>query len=186
MTKVYVERQDGLLRAMFLEEGFELTNSVFEADLLCLDGGADITPSLYGEENTHSYNDPTRDLVSLGLYGVAKLRGIPIVGICRGSQLLNVINGGTMIQDVSGHAGAHHFITYQGKVYEVNSTHHQASVPCSEGVVHPEDIYRAPDGVVEAMISRVERTLSFQPHPEYVGRGDSCRLLFFAMLDEIM
>lgn len=184
MTKVYVEGPDHLLVKMFLEEGFDVVDSLFSADLLCLEGGSDVTPSLYGEKNTDSQNSPSKDIHSLGLITAADLLEIPIVGVCRGSQIMNVAYGGKMIQHVEGHAGPPHTITYDGVEYEVTSAHHQASVPHRS--VSTDDVYKAPDGTVEAVIYREERCLGFQPHPEYVGKGHPCRQVFFKMLEEIL
>jgi putative glutamine amidotransferase len=72
------------------------------ADGLLLSGGGDIISLSYGEEPhpTSKYQDAARDTNEIALAHAALERGIPILGICRGLQLLNVALGGTLIQDI--------------------------------------------------------------------------------------
>ena len=180
--KVYVEANDSLIKQMFQSAGWVIANNLFEADLLCLEGGADVTPSLYGHENTHSHNNPNKDDHSFSLASCAHYHlGIPVVGICRGSQVINVFNGGTMKQHISGHGGSHDLV-YEGETYRVTSTHHQESVPNLD----ERFVWRAPDGVCEAALYTDKKMLGVQFHPEYVGPNDSCYKLFFKMLDNIL
>jgi gamma-glutamyl-gamma-aminobutyrate hydrolase PuuD len=184
MTKrVYVENNDNLIAKMFLEEGFTLTDKLFEADLLCLEGGADVTPALYYEENVSSHCDEKTDVHSFGLMKIARMLDIPVVGICRGGQVINVYNGGKMRQHINGH-GIHgtHNLTYEGQNYQVSSVHHQECIPPT----YLDDLYitRADDGTVEVV--EFGGMLSFQPHPEYHQKGHSCRVLFFKLLKTIM
>ena len=187
MKSVYVEGNDPLLKKMFREDGWNIADSVFYADLLCLEGGADVTPSLYGEVNTSSYSNEEKDINSLGLIGVAVLRDIPIVGVCRGSQILNVYHGGTMVQHIEGHAGPDHTVHYQGRDWVVSSSHHQESVPNEEFVY---EVVRAKDETCEAFFIECESPyrvhLGVQFHPEYFPKGHECRELFYLMLSEIM
>lgn len=55
--------------------------------------------------------------------------GIPIIGVCRGAQMLCAAAGGYLIQDVNGHHGRHEVTTYDGNKFIVNSIHHQMMVP---------------------------------------------------------
>lgn len=183
--KVFQEGLDPSMHRFWREEGFTLTGNLFSADLLCLEGGADVTPAIYGHENTASACNPSKDYTSFGLIHLAHNHlNIPVVGVCRGSQVMNVYHGGVMKQHIDGHAGYPHMVEWKGKNYTCTSAHHQESVPCFR---HPEeDILRAPDGVVEAMIYRESRMMGFQPHPEYTGVGHSCRQLFFLLLSEIV
>ena len=103
-VKVYVEGGDYSIVNMFRENGWFVTKNLEEADLVCFQGGADVSPELYGEPNTGSYNQWDIDFLSIVLYNNAKRLGIPMVGICRGGQFLNVMAGGKMIQDYPGHA----------------------------------------------------------------------------------
>jgi putative glutamine amidotransferase len=74
---------------------------------LLLTGGADIDPARYGRPNQGSVNlEPDRDALEAEAYTVAVARGLPILGICRGFQAVNVFRGGTLLQHVEGHVGA--------------------------------------------------------------------------------
>jgi len=74
---------------------------------LLLTGGADIDPARYGKPNQGSVSmEPARDALEHEAYMAAASRGIPILGICRGFQAINVFRGGTLLQHVDGHVGA--------------------------------------------------------------------------------
>jgi putative glutamine amidotransferase len=98
----------------------------------------------------------------------AKL-GIPIIGICRGAQMLCALNGGYLIQHVNGHAGCGHSIrTQEGRIINVNSIHHQMMQP--QGTKHElvawsesslSDVYYDVDTLVEVDIE-----------PEYIRFPD--------------
>jgi putative glutamine amidotransferase len=77
-----------------------------EMDGLLLSGGADIDPALYGGTPDGSTDvDRARDDMELEAWRVAGRREIPVLGICRGFQAINVFMGGSVIQDVPSHAG---------------------------------------------------------------------------------
>ncbi|MFH0716273.1 gamma-glutamyl-gamma-aminobutyrate hydrolase family protein [Staphylococcus delphini] len=162
-------------------------------DGLILSGGQDVSPSLYDEEPYEKLG-PTllkRDLFDYKLIQAAKEKGIPILGICRGAQLINVYHGGTLYQDLSyreqqtlrHHQGqdptetthtvhieptsrlAHVFET---DTMRVNSFHHQAI-----NKVAPQFKVAAStsDGVVEAIESTdYPYLLGIQWHPEMLWR----------------
>lgn len=187
MKYVYVENCDAGITKMFEEDGWGIASDLDKADLLCLEGGADVTPALYKEENTHSGSHIRVDVQSLGLITAAEMLGIPIVGICRGSQILNVANGGKMIQHIEGHAGPAHIVPYMGKHYRVTSGHHQESIP----VVQEDWVLRAPDGTCEAFFvpstGRVGGVnLGVQFHPEWAQKGSECRELFYLLLEKVV
>lgn len=184
MKKVHVEAMDGQICDMFVKEGWIVTHDILEADLLCLEGGADVTPELYGEINTFSQCSLNKDVYSFGLLAIAVQRDIPVVGICRGSQVLNVYNGGKMKQHIEGHGVFSHKLTVDGETYDVSSTHHQESVPCE--VISEDHIWRADDGTVEMIYYEEERMLGCQFHPEYSQDNRNDRKLFFKMLERIM
>ena len=81
-------------------DGQTLRNAVAQLDGLILVGGADVNPLWYGESPIQQLGgvDPQRDLYELKLIKLASDRNIPILGICRGCQLLNVAFGGTLYQ----------------------------------------------------------------------------------------
>ncbi len=170
-------------------------------DGLLFSGGGDLSPAHYGGEDNGRLNniDPERDAVELLLARWALAEGKPVLGICRGIQLLNVAAGGTLIQDIpsqfpgalahwvraSGHRPAHEVelvpgtlladILLAGKASRplgVNSRHHQAV--CR---VAPEFVVsaRAPDGIIEGL-ERPQTQGGFavgvQWHPEDLVPGD--------------
>lgn len=73
-------------------------------DGLLLTGGADIDPSLYGEEAAGSEEtEPGRDALEREAWDAARSRGVPVLGICRGFQAINVFSGGSLVQHVDEH-----------------------------------------------------------------------------------
>ena len=74
---------------------------------LLLTGGADIDPGQYGEAVAGAAEtEPGRDALERAAWDAAAARGVPVLGICRGHQAINVFAGGKLLQDVAGHAGA--------------------------------------------------------------------------------
>lgn len=80
---------------------------VAPVDALLLSGGCDVDPGSYGAarhpETVHT--DPERDLFEFALVAAAERAGIPVLGICRGMQVLNVARGGTLVQHLPDHVG---------------------------------------------------------------------------------
>jgi putative glutamine amidotransferase len=76
-------------------------------DGLLLSGGADVNPSRYGQPNVGSREiEDDRDELEAAAWQAARARGVPVLGICRGLQAINVFSGGSILQHVEGHAGA--------------------------------------------------------------------------------
>lgn len=100
------------------------------ADALLLFGGTDIHPSLYGhlkhpKSQQHGVAPIDRDWEEWYAVREAVIYNIPIIGICRGAQLLCAFAGGTLFQDVNNHHHDHEIVTKDGKIYKPRSTHHQ-------------------------------------------------------------
>jgi putative glutamine amidotransferase len=77
-----------------------------EMDGLLFSGGADIDPALYGEAPAGTTDvDHDRDALELAAWHEAERRSVPVLGICRGLQAINVFSGGKLLQDVPSHAG---------------------------------------------------------------------------------
>src|SRR5574337_2129865 len=91
-------------KQVFTDMGFKVVDNPLKADIFQFMGGEDVSPELYNEPNTHSYSNIHRDIEEMGYLTLAIKFGKPCVGICRGGQFLNVMCGGKMIQDISGHA----------------------------------------------------------------------------------
>ena len=168
---------------MFRGMGHSLVSLVEAADLVCFTGGADVTPMLYGDKQ-HKYtsSDYGRDMEEISIYKQAMELGIPMVGICRGGQFLNVMNGGRMYQHVTGHTTEHDITDLEtGDSILVSSTHHQMMMKATEGILvaishHSSDRewYNASalatdtsDVGVEVVYYDKTNSLCFQPHPEF-------------------
>ena len=159
---------------------------------LLLPGGGDLEPWRYGQENTASRGlEPERDAAELALLELFTVRRLPVLGICRGLQTVNVFFGGTLCQDIPGHAaqnGAdrlHRIRTSPsplrglcGETCVVNSAHHQAADRLGAGL---EAVQWTADGVVEALCHQTLPVWAVQWHPERL-EGAVGRDLFTAFL----
>lgn len=151
-------------------------------DALCLSGGEDIEPARYGaaaDPKTETI-DKARDALELGLIATARERDVPVLGICRGLQVINVAYGGSLLQHVDGHREAngpiapHIAVAAPGSKlaaacgtapFSVNARHHQAVARSglAPGLVPTTLI----DDVVEAFEDQSQRWLvAVQWHPE--------------------
>ena len=84
----------------------ERTAAFAVMDGLLLTGGEDLDPSRYGSPNEGSQGiELDRDALEVAAWEAAAARGVPVLGICRGFQAINVFAGGTLLQHVDGHAG---------------------------------------------------------------------------------
>ena len=85
----------------------ERTTAFAAMDALLLSGGADLDPGRYGRPNRGAIAvEPGRDALEAEAWAVSQARGLPVLGICRGFQAINVFSGGTLLQHVDGHIGA--------------------------------------------------------------------------------
>lgn len=205
--KIFIVGGDHLIERMFLSRGWDVVSGVTDADLVCFTGGEDVSPSLYGEANVASDCDWHRDVAEMAVWhdivGTDVREGPPCVGICRGGQFLNVMNGGKMWQHVDNHgiAGTHalELNTPEGSVtYQVTSTHHQMMIAAEGGEVigiaerathfygdenHPKV---KPNFDTEIVWYAGTKSLCFQPHPEYNGKRDDTEELFFNLLKQYL
>lgn len=101
--------------------------------LLVIWGGSDISPSMYNKpvsKRTHAEASLSkRDATELALAKRAIELGIPIMGVCRGAQMLCALAGGYLIQHVNSHGGTHKVVTKEGLSFNTNSIHHQMMYP---------------------------------------------------------
>lgn len=103
-------------------------------DILIVHGGADISPALYNKglssRGAGAWPEPDRrDSVEWSMMQAAKRLGVPIIGICRGAQMLCALTGGHLIQHINGHGGTHEVTTFDKQKFLTNSIHHQQLVP---------------------------------------------------------
>lgn len=203
--KVYIEASDGLVQRMFEEHGWSTVYDPQQADLICFTGGADVSPMLYRcHKHPATRSVASRDENCTNLAVFAEEQSIPMVGICRGGQFLNVFCGGTMWQHVEGHAmqAPHEAIDIRtGERLQVTSTHHQMMCPSDDAEVvligattntrreydSPENINILPECPdMEVVYYHEFKVLCFQPHPEYVPKNHECREYFFRLLQEYL
>lgn len=182
-----------------------------EVQGLLLTGGVDIDPARYGAErhSTVTAVEPDRDAFEFALLHAARGAKLPLFGICRGIQVMNVAFGGTLVQDIPSEAagalphtvasppcaiahevwvskGSRLWTLMQEKMADadtcsVNSRHHQAIKQLAHGF---EITATAPDGVIEA-IECPDATfcLGVQWHPENFWRTGEFRPLFEGFIE---
>ena len=185
---------------VFLATGRPTTDDALDSLIACADGlllmgGHDICPDLYTEENRHAGNmDRERDELEIALFNRAIAKRIPILGICRGMQLMNVSQGGSLYQDVflempgairhdfhldadgtelPRNLSAHDVMIAPETLLRniantekisVNSLHHQG-INRVGGILRP--VALAPDGLIEAIeIQNYPFGLGVEWHPE--------------------
>lgn len=197
-SRVYIVGGGYQYVRMFYDAGFSGARWVEEADIICFTGGADVHPSFYGEEvlpSTHFNLD--RDNKEAAIFGEALGLKIPMVGICRGAQFLNVMNGGGLWQHVNNHTATHDVTDVKSGTTRKNmtSTHHQMMIPGpgaevlalaakatlkkSDKTTHYRNQPEEDDA--EAIWYSDTQCLCFQPHPEFM-HGD-CRDYFLELFD---
>lgn len=167
-------------------------------DAILIQGGIDVTPSFYGEEALPELDITClkTDKFLLEVIKYAKERKIPILGICKGMQLINVSYGGTLYQDIKyagldskSHRQSEESITKPfhsinieknsllGKIFDnkeklmVNSYHHQAVKDLGKGLVIDA---KADDGIIESIHydDKSQWILGVQFHPEQLSRNN--------------
>lgn len=192
-----VERAGGI--PMIIPPAGDMTVLLEAIDGLIISGGPDVSPEQYnqhpGPMTVEFY--PNQDETEIGLISEALERDLPLMGVCRGMQILSVVHGGTLHQhldDTPGHEGHggydgtstdHSVIVEQdsllcslmGESFSVNSTHHQ-------GVSDPGSLtisaVAGHDGLIEAVERRDKKfCLGVQWHPEQYGHD----LLFSALVE---
>lgn len=191
------------IRLMF-QLGCDGAKGLEDADFVLFTGGEDVTPSFYGEAPMAKTNyNRLRDDKELLIYQAALSRDLPMVGICRGGQALNVFNGGRMWQHVNNHCGPHiartetatNPKTGKRKTITVTSTHHQMMIPTDDAIIlltaneatekHSPALLmtgkKEPD--VEVCVYPDTHCLCFQPHPEMKSATPECVDYFEECLD---
>jgi putative glutamine amidotransferase len=153
-----------------------------DVDGLLLPGGWDVDPSLYGEPKDEKLGPVDRELddTEVLMFRQARDRDLPVLGICRGQQVINVALGGTLVQhlddhDIRGHGRSHlaHTIRVDpsselgraagSRQIHVNSFHHQAVKDLAGGL---HETAHGEDGTVEGVESDDGLIVAVQCHPE--------------------
>lgn len=182
---------------VFVDSPEQVTEDI---GLLIFHGGADISPSIYGQKAARwCYAGDTlsrRDEVELACMKRAAELKVPTFGICRGAQLQCAFNGGTLVQDVDNHSGVHQIITADAKSLTVNSIHHQMMLPDAGSIILAwapdlaKGTYMGEKGPInvnkEAEAVYFPRTRSFgvQWHPEMMeASAPATRWVFNAMME---
>lgn len=172
-------------------------------------GGHDVDSHMYGEEPLPVCGTccHERDILEKEIYGIAKAEDKPVLGICRGIQLINVLQGGTLYQDLPQQFSGtkeieHHMIApYDRTVHEVsitegtplytlleqktlpvNSYHHQGVRTLGEGL---EVMAVSEDGLVEGIYVPDKKFIwGIQWHPEFIyQKDDTARKIFRAFVE---
>lgn len=168
-------------------------------DLVVLTGGPDVDPEFYGHKKLPKTSSPStaRDEAEQDLFHRCASLGVAIVGVCRGAQILNVLNGGWIVQHVENHTRNHMITTKEGNHVYVSSTHHQMMVPSSDAIweswaeglsnVYEYDKKFKPKFPLssngkpkepETVYYPYTQSLCIQWHPEYMRREDEAYTYF--------
>lgn len=194
-----VQRAGGL--ALPLPPSFPVPEAVELLDGLLLSGGGDLDPFHYGEEPSPGLGavSPERDASELALAGIFLATGRPVLGLCRGHQVLAVAAGGRLHQDLPSGSLQHqqraprshpsHGITLASDsilaslcgadLVRVNSFHHQLVSVVPPGF---RAVAWAADGGIEAIEGGDGRFLGVQWHPEELPSTDGCARALFRHL----
>lgn len=182
----------------------ELTKDLKNCDLVCFTGGCDVDPSLYNKAaNPTTFSNIDRDIFEKEIFKQARALNKYIIGICRGSQFLCVMNGGTLVQNQDNPSYFHDIDTYDGKNLIISSTHHQAAYPfdlpkdnykilgwtnniCGYHQGETENSELNPPKECEIVHYPKTKCIGVQGHPEYEGVPRQTILYLQKMLDKFM
>ena len=171
-----------------------------QATHLLLPGGGDITPAFFGQHNHGSHNiDTELDILQIQALSSFIEQKKPVLGICKGLQIINVHLGGTIIQDIDTadthkwigqdqqhrvyHSGLNHgdfFYQLYGSGTLVNSAHHQAVAKLGRDLV---PVCRAEDSIIEGIMHTSLPVIAVQWHPERMMDNGGARLIHYFTRD---
>ena len=181
-------------------EESDLAEIISRVDGVLFSGGPDVDPKFFGEETMDCCGSIAveRDALEIPLMKVALASGKPVMGVCRGFQVLNVVLGGTLYQDINTQLKDQHPLEHRRNTKEehfqhvhkvnvvsgtplsefaegkaqigVNSLHHQALKDVAEPL---KKMGVSEDGIVEAVyLPESKFVMGFQWHPEYLRETD--------------
>lgn len=179
--------------------------SLSECSALILPGGGDISPAFFGERNNGSKNiDTELDILQFQALDYAVKQGLPVLGICKGMQVINVSFGGTLTQNLStaaihqytGEDQYHNTTIMEGNcLYQlyggeavVNSAHHQGVKRMGKGLFPIQ--WCSIDNCVEAIMHETLPILGLQWHPERLSpartnlSGDGILVLLSSLISQ--
>lgn len=179
------------------QSAVNVINGLSGVDCVVFWGGTDISPSFYSQDH-HPANQATQQLSARDRFEKDVMEdcislGIPMIGVCRGAQLMCAIAGGKLIQHVTNHHGSHNMLTSDGRSISTTSCHHQMMYPfdvehemlawsehsrssCYEGE-NPTDIVDMSGKVEpEVVYFPTIKGLAIQGHPEWANpTSDFCQ-----------
>lgn len=172
--------------------------------LVMFTGGEDVDPAMYDDTSPQGLcgSRPERDRFERTISKHALTHNIPMIGICRGFQFLNVMAGGRLMHHISGHGGTtHSFDSYGLKTdIMVNSYHHQMVIPNIDSHLigwsvdkRSKEYYGKNDKLeewggpeVEAAIFPKIRACGVQYHPEWMPKKSDGAMFFFNMVNRLL
>ncbi len=193
---IAVHRVGGVLLGLpFVYDLALLSEQLDAVDGVLLSGGCDIDPKYFGEENNGSNPpSPERDEFEALLIKEVMRRDLPLLGICRGIQSMNVFMGGTIHQDLPNHPhgdGVRHLVRLSGKLAEImgeeeistNSFHHQGLKVPAPGWVFAGTTEDGVAEVLECPSARFAMGVQWHPERSFAQENDPfSRKLFEAFL----
>ncbi|QDY70790.1 gamma-glutamyl-gamma-aminobutyrate hydrolase family protein [Qingshengfaniella alkalisoli] len=183
------------------QSGTDTAPDLDDVDGVIIGGGDDISPDLYGGQLVTSARlEPARDALEHDIVADAMERGIPVLGICRGAQMLNVVLGGSLHQDAYGtYTASKHVWTILPRkrvmvTAETRLAHIAGTAPMIVNALHSQAVDRLGCDLNVAarddggMIQAVERTkdpfaLGVQWHPEHLFYAKRQRAVFRALVN---
>lgn len=195
-----LERAGAAVRWIELDDTAKAVEEALKCDGLLLPGGSDIEPMLYGREREEKCGKPNeiRDKNEFEIFRTFVKTGKPILGICRGFQLINVACGGTLYQDIANIKKCSHsdFLKRAKSVHSVkiiegtmlhnifnksetgvNSLHHQAIENVGENLIVSAV---SEDGFVEGIeLKNHPFCVAVQWHPEHMSKKSSLQQKLF-------
>lgn len=172
--------------------------------LVMFTGGADVDPTIYNDTSPLDLccTSPERDRFERTIFRHALINNIPMIGICRGFQFLNVMAGGRLMHHITGHGGTTHpFDSYGLKTsITVNSFHHQMVIPNADSHLmgwsvdkRSEEYYGKNDEIeewggpeVEAAIFPKVKACGVQYHPEWMPSKSDGYMFFFNLANRLL